>query len=105
MNAKCDTSREQAAMKRYSTERSPQTGGWSQRSLLESARMRRIEIVLERDAWIQAAPRRAFEVSVHGASWRIALTERGRVVATGEGENWEDALAVALGRRPRDPST
>jgi hypothetical protein len=94
-------------MKHSSTERSVRTVGASQRSLLESARMRRVEIVLERDAWIQAAPGRAFEVSVNNicSVWRIALTERGQVVASGEGKNWEDALAVALVRRPRDPST
>jgi len=69
--------------------------------------MRRTKIVLERDAWIHAAPGRAFEVTVNDlrSVWRIALTERGRVVATGEGENWEDALAVALDRRPRGPAT
>ena len=94
-------------MKQPSTERSHRRVVGSQRAHLESARMRRIEIVLERDAWIQAAPGRAFEVSVNSlcSIWRIALTERGRVVATGEGENWEDALAVALGRRPCDAPT
>ena len=94
-------------MKHSATGLSLRTGDGGQRSLLDSTRMRRTKIVIERDAWIRAAPGRAFEVSANDlrSVWRIALTERGRVVATGEGENWENALAAALARCPRGPST
>jgi hypothetical protein len=59
---------------------------------------RRTRIAAERDAWIGAAPGRAFEVSVNQtrSEWRIALTERGRVVVAGSGETWESALDAAL---------
>jgi hypothetical protein len=63
---------------------------------------RRGKIVQERDAWIQEAPGRAFEVwkkTFRSENrWTIALVELGRTVATGCGRTWEEALSQALGQ-------
>ena len=64
----------------------------------EQALPRRIRVAAERDAWISAAPGRAFEVSLtpKGSGWRIALTEHGLEVAAAVGDSWEIALDTAL---------
>jgi len=60
--------------------------------------LRRTELVAARNAWIGAEPTRGFEVSVNRerTEWRVQLTQRGQVVATGSGTTWESALAAAL---------
>jgi hypothetical protein len=64
----------------------------------EAALPRRIRVAAERDAWISAAPGRAFEVSLtpRRSEWRIALTEHGREIAVAVGDSWEIALDTAL---------
>jgi hypothetical protein len=67
-------------------------------AVTSGALLLRTLVVTERDAWVQAKPGRAFEVSLDSArsQWIITLTHDGRVVAVGSGETWEVALAEAL---------
>jgi len=63
------------------------------------------EVEASRDAWVSAVPGRTLEVhlvvTAEARKWRVALIEKGNVVAVGTGRTWEVAFSDALDKAAR----